>query len=507
MKILLVTGKLAFKAVEEVAKKINADVLVLDYPVAALMTTEYIAESLKKFRDKVNNFDLIIIPGLSSGDAKTIEEKVGIRAYKGTEDIHDLPFALDLLKKGYELSTVYPADKFIQIERGKNLEDTLRSVEESGYYKFEVDNVKIPVVPPPFRIFLEVDATKPRRELEDEVLEKIDFIDVLVLGFPNGHNDLDDVRSKVASLRELIPVAIDSASPEELIEGVKAGAGFVFNLNEENIEKLEVIKKDASFVIAPYSTENRAEITLKLYERAKQKGFEKVVLDPVLSPPLYGVVESIIEFKKVREAIKDEPMLMGILNVTELIDADSVGVNALMTTIAGELGVGNLLIMDKGKTRGSALEVKKASQMVSIAMKEHKVPKDLGIDLLILKDKKRGKVDTSSTDLYSPEIVEGHIEPKDMDEGFVKIVKDNKYIYLNWYGKQKFTLIGADGLSIGRRLLEKTRVNAEHALYIGYELAKAEIALNLGKEYIQDKPLFKPYGYNSVSTERNRKNG
>ncbi|MFP3233155.1 MAG: DUF6513 domain-containing protein, partial [Sulfolobaceae archaeon] len=100
MKILLVTGKLAFKAVEEVAKKINADVLVLDYPVAALMTTEYIAESLKKFKDKVNNFDLIIIPGLSSGDAKTIEEKVGIKAYKGTEDIHDLPFALDLLKKG-----------------------------------------------------------------------------------------------------------------------------------------------------------------------------------------------------------------------------------------------------------------------------------------------------------------------------------------------------------------------------------------------------------------------
>ncbi|QGR19911.1 dihydropteroate synthase-like protein [Stygiolobus azoricus] len=507
MKILLVTGKLAFKAVEEVAKKINADVLVLDYPVAALMTTEYIAESLKKFKEKVENFDLIIIPGLSSGDTKTIEEKVGVKAYKGTEDIQDLPFALDLLKKGYELSTVYPADKLIQIERGKNLEDILRSIEESGYYKFEVDNVKIPVVPPPFRIFLEVDATRPCKELEEEVLEKKDFIDILVLGFPNGHNDLDDVRSKVAYLRELIPVAIDSASPEELVEGVKAGASFVFNLNEENMEKLEVIKKGASFVIAPYTTENRAEITLKLYEKAKQKGFEKVILDPVLSPPLYGVVESIIEFKKVREAVKNEPMLMGILNVTELIDADSVGVNALMTTIAGELGVGNLLIMDKGKTRGSALEVKKASQMVSIAMKEHKVPKDLGIDLLILKDKKRGKVNTNSTDLYSPEIVEGHIEPKDMDEGFVKIVKDNKYIYLNWYRKQKFTLIGTDGLSIGRRLLEKTRVNAEHALYIGYELAKAEIALNLGKEYIQDKPLFKPYGYNSVRTERNRKNG
>jgi dihydropteroate synthase len=31
----------------------------------------------------------------------------------------------------------------------------------------------------------------------------------------------------------------------------------------------------------------------------------------------------------------------------------------------------------------------------------------------------------------------------------------------------------------------------DHAAYLGSELAKAEIALRTGKEYIQDSPLFK----------------
>jgi len=31
----------------------------------------------------------------------------------------------------------------------------------------------------------------------------------------------------------------------------------------------------------------------------------------------------------------------------------------------------------------------------------------------------------------------------------------------------------------------------DHAAYLGLELAKAEIALRTGKEYIQDSPLFK----------------
>ncbi|MFP3260316.1 MAG: dihydropteroate synthase-like protein, partial [Sulfolobus sp.] len=78
-----------------------------------------------------------------------------------------------------------------------------------------------------------------------------------------------------------------------------------------------------------------------------------------------------------------------------------------------------------------------------------------------------------------------------MDNGFVKITKDDKWIYLTCYGKERFTIIGDDGLTIGRKLVQRTNINPEHAIYIGYELAKAEIALKLNKNYVQDKPLFK----------------
>jgi dihydropteroate synthase len=38
-------------------------------------------------------------------------------------------------------------------------------------------------------------------------------------------------------------------------------------------------------------------------------------------------------------------------------------------------------------------------------------------------------------------------------------------------------------------------LEAEHAAYIGYELAKAEMALKLGKTYIQDEELLvTPWG-------------
>jgi len=488
MKVLLVTGKLASNIVKEIAStlKIKADVLVLNYPIASLMTVDYIAENLKG--KKLDDYDYIILPGLVAGDARKIEEIAKIRTIKGTEDIQDLPIMIELLEKGIEFSTLYPADKVIKREKFRDIKNILAKIEENGEYKFEVDGIKIPIRPPPFRIFLELDGSKSLEELMEEVLEKKKYIDVAVIGFPNGHFDVDEVRKKVSKLRDILPVGIDSASTEELIEGVKAGASFVFNLNEENLEKLESIKNLSAFVIAPLSVENKADLTLKIYERAKKIGFEKLILDPILSPPLLGVVDSIIDYKKVRESVS-EPMLMGILNVTELIDADSVGINALLTSIAGELGIGNLLTMENGKTVGSVFEVKKATQMVSISLTQKKLPKNIGVDLLILKDKK--KYQENPIDIINPEVVKGHEEPKMMDNGFVKITKDDKWIYLTWYGKERFTIIGDDGLTIGRKLVQRTNINPEHAIYIGYELAKAEIALKLNKNYVQDKPLFK----------------
>ena len=499
MKVLFITGKLAFEGVKEVVKEINvdADVISLNYPVAALMTVDYIAEKLKDM--KLKDYDYIILPGLVSGDAKKIEEITKIKTIKGTKDYRDIPLVVDALEKGLSLSSIFPADEIIGKIKEENIEEEIKRIEKEGNYAFEINGIKIPKFPPPFRIFIELDGSKNEDYLIEEAERVREYVDVIVLGFPNGHQNMEEVKNKVKKFVDLgYKVAIDSASTKELIEGARAGADFIFNLNEENLDKLEVIK-DKGFVVAPLSTENRAEITYEIYRKAKDKGFEKLILDPVLSPPMFGLVDSIIEYKKLRKSV-DAPLLMGILNVTELIDADSIGINALLTAIAGEIGVSNLLIMDHNKTRWSSYETRVASKMISLAIKKKTFPKDLGLDLLILKDKKRVKREDDQGEAIE---VREHIEPKDMDKGFVRVYLGKEKINLEWLGKEKIKIRGKDGLSIGRKLIELVNVNPEHALYIGYELAKAEIALQLDKNYIQDEPLFKR-GYISLNTDNNR---
>jgi dihydropteroate synthase len=48
---------------------------------------------------------------------------------------------------------------------------------------------------------------------------------------------------------------------------------------------------------------------------------------------------------------------------------------------------------------------------------------------------------------------------------------------------------------VARALVRKVGLDAEHAAYLGYEVSKAEIALKLGKTYIQDEDLLvTPWG-------------
>ncbi len=86
------------------------------------------------------------------------------------------------------------------------------------------------------------------------------------------------------------------------------------------------------------------------------------------------------------------PLLMGVGNVVELMGADSVGVNALLAGVASEIGASILLTTERSvKAEGSVKELATASKMMFIAKKRNSVPKDLGLDLLMLKSKRRGE--------------------------------------------------------------------------------------------------------------------
>ncbi len=55
----------------------------------------------------------------------------------------------------------------------------------------------------------------------------------------------------------------------------------------------------------------------------------------------------------------------------------------------------------------------------------------------------------------------------------------------HWHGPDVFQLFEQASTAAATR----SAIDAGHAFYLGYELARAEIALHLGKQYVQDAPM------------------
>ncbi|WP_252896939.1 dihydropteroate synthase-like protein [Metallosphaera hakonensis] len=469
----------------------------MDYPIASLMSMRYILEKLKDRKDEISGYDYVILPGLVYGDAKILENELKVKVFKGTENAWDIGLVIDALRRGVELSTIYPADLVLSKSALNNIERILKEIEDKASYSFDI-GFKVPVRPPPFRILVELDPSSSLEKWVEEIERTSKTTDGYVVGFPVGFNDLDEVRRRVKKVRDLVDVVgIDSDSSRVLKEGVRNGASLVFNLNELNVEELQEIK-ESGFVVAPFSVENRAETTIALVEKARRMGFKKLIADPVLSPPLMGFSSSIMDYIELSKRLPDVPLLMGTLNATELIDADSHGVNSLLAVMGSEIGISIFLTMEKGKTRWSSWELREATKMTTVAMAQGKVPKDLGVDLLIIKDKKRAVLSPDS----KPRIKAKREDPVMDRAGFIHIVLDRRKIVASFTGKREVAVEGDDGLSVGRTLLREIgEISLDHALYIGYELAKAEIASLLDKNYVQDEPLIRRLGDESSSTE------
>ena len=109
--------------------------------------------------------------------------------------------------------------------------------------------------------------------------------------------------------------------------------------------------------------------------------------DLILEPS--DVLESFIAFRQFADRNPNVPLFVGVSNVTELMDADSVGVNALLARLSSEVGASIMLATEKSdKAKGTVGEEVTAAKMMFLAKKRCSVPKDLGIDLLFLKDKR-----------------------------------------------------------------------------------------------------------------------
>jgi len=166
---------------------------------------------------------------------------------------------------------------------------------------------------------------------------------------------------------------------------------------------------------------------------------------------------------------------MGTGNLTELTDADSVGVTALLLGICSELGIANVLTVHVSPhTRRTIQEHDAARRVMFAAAADVSLPRGYGRALLQVHDK-------APFPYSDQEIAEAAAQLKD-DSYRIEAAEDGIHVY-NRAGH----FVARDAFALFDKLGVET--DGAHAFYLGAELMKAEIAFQLGKRYAQDEPL------------------
>jgi dihydropteroate synthase-like protein len=519
LKVLLVTGTLAEETVKRYAKesKIQTEVFVVPVPVAAFLTPKTISQALAN--TKLKNGDTVLVPGLVRGDTAIISSAVGVPAFKGPRYAADLPTVLDLMGT-VKLSTVTPACDLLREELQQKALQGLAKVEKNrGKLLKNPHNILIKDLPVgkdfPMRVLAEIvdAALMPNEEIQRLAKHYVQLgADLIDVGMVAGENRPADAKRIVKAVKEVVnvPISIDTLNPKEIKAAVSVGADLILSLDAGNIEQIAPYAKNVTVVAIPTNqlegyfpkkAKERVELLEEVIAKAKKLGFTKILGDLILEPS--NILESFIAFREFAQRNPDVPLFVGVSNVTELFDADSVGVNALLARLSSEVNASVLLATEKSdKAKGTVKEEVAAAKMMFLAKKRGSVPKDLGINLLVLKDKRnREEPYKPELEISAPVIATNEaVELPSLDEkGSFRIAIDRQEevivaIHYTSSGKNNPSDIikAKTAENIYRKIVEMGLVSrVDHAAYLGLELAKAEIALNTGKEYIQDSALFK----------------
>jgi dihydropteroate synthase-like protein len=271
--------------------------------------------------------------------------------------------------------------------------------------------------------------------------------------------------------RQGFVVSIDSANTDELRRGGRAGAGFLLSLTEAT---LDIARESGATPVLVPARHGDMPSLLRAAEAAAQRGVS-AILDPVLDPIHFGFMEALSRYAELRRLLPGADVLMGTGNLTELTDADSAGVTAMLLGICSELRIRNLLVVQVSPhTRRTIQEHDAARRVMFAARADESLPKGYGPALLSLHDRK--PFPNSARDITD-------VAAQVTDSSFrIEVAEDGIHVY-NRRGHRVtqdavsvFPALGLDG-------------DAPHAFYLGGELMKAEIAWRLGKRYVQDEPL------------------
>lgn len=489
MNILVVTGKIAEKVVTKSVHD-EADVLVLDIEVAAFATPALLRRSISS-----RKYDLILIPGLASGDFSGLEYELGIPIRLGPKHAVDLGFVLSFAES-LDFSSKVPACELLVEKKRSNALVRISELENNAIPPFYLKTIKLGGNSR-MKVMAEiVDAGNlEKKELSNKIVYFVERgADIIDLGI-----SLDTSKANVSTAVETarsitdIPLSVDTLDPDLINAAVDAGIDIVLSLNSGNIPEVKdnIVSNSTAAVIIPDCTDDLASLFNNM-ESARNSGITNIIADPVLEPAGHGLAESINRYYEFRKRDSTTPLFFGVGNVTELIDADSIGIHSILASIAMELDASILFTPEfSHKAHDSVNELKTASMMMMLARERGSAPKDLGIDMLAIKEKMRREF---------AELPEVYVEAKGSEKWhldpagcfIIELTGDKIRNGKLYQGKiiarnDNNAIAGLTANEILDTIIERGLVSRlDHAAYLGRELMKAEIALKFKRSYSQD---------------------
>jgi dihydropteroate synthase len=395
--------------------------------VAALMTEPIVVRRLSR----PVQADRVIFPGRAALDPAHLSQEFGVAFERGPDEIADLPRRLGAAGGQPDLSR-----------------HTVRIFAE--------------IVDAPL---LSLEAL-----IERARVFRAQGADVIDLGCRPGA-PFPHLEEAVRHLKQDGAVSIDSGDPAELRRGAIAGADFLLSLTEATLDIRD--GTDAVPVLIP-TTLGDVDSLFRAAATAAARGIP-CLLDPILDPIHFGFTASLLRYAALRARLPDAAILMGTGNLTELTDADSAGVTAMLMGICSELAIDNVLVVQVSPhTSATVAEHDLARRIMHAAHANADLPRGYADGLLQIHD--RAPFAQSAADIAA---LAAHISDRNFR---IATAPDGVHVF---NGHMHETATAA--LEFYPALNVDT--DGAHAFYLGTELMKAEIAFALGKRYIQDERL------------------
>lgn len=436
--LLFLTGKLAEKSLRKVLAEMqsaepeppafNYRITQLGVSVAALMTPELILRRLSDIGDA----DRILLPGLCRGDLSQLESKYGVPVERGPDDLKDLPQFFGRGGKKPDLSA-YDVKIFAEIVEAPELDIEAILARAHHYRRQGADVIDLGCLP-----------NTPFPHLQDAIQA------LKAAGFQ---------------------VSVDSLNTQDLLLAGKAGADYLLSLTEKTLWITDEVA--ATPILIPARSGHLPSLYRAIEAMLKKR--KPFIADAILDPIPFGFAESIVRYQRLRKRYPDIEIMMGVGNLTELTDADTTGINAMLFGIISELRLNAVLATSVSSHAINAVkEADVARRVMYAAREDRRLPRDYDNGLLGLRDRRPFGYSSEEIADIAAQIKDPSFRIQLSEEGINIFNRDGLFRDTDPF--KLYPHLKVDG-------------DASHAFYLGVELARAQIAWQLKKRYSQDEEL------------------